>query len=759
MSTIGQPVPQVNALQKVTGRSLYGADLYMPGMLHVKVVRSPHPHARIIGIDASAARALSGVHAVFTAEDTPDLLSGFFKKEHRILAAGKVRFVGEEVVAVVAETEHRALDAIELIDVEYQVLPVIENTDAALTEGAIEVHAGSGNVAWQYDLHHGDVDAAFQSCDIVHEEVYSVHSQYPGYLEPMATVAWIADDGRLTIWLPSQTPSLAQSRVAEALCLPTSKIRVIQATTGGGFGAKAVEECNSLICAFVAFKTGRPVRFVNSRLDDFQGARSSIPERIWLKMGATRDGRVIAKDARIVAECGAYTGLGPPILQVSTIRGDNIFRHLRNVRCHSKLVYTNAPPRGAFRGFGNQQTGFAVNSHFSVLAEKLGIDPVEMWRRNTPEAGDVSVYGFEIGSCGLSECLNEASSAIDWNAKVRRPIESGRYRRGVGVGTAIHVSGNRMLGDWDGSTIVLKMGTDGRITLLTGEADAGQGSITSLAQLCAHELCLPLDHVTVLAVDTDRSPFGIGAISSRVTINAGNAVLKASRELKQLLLAHASAKLGIPPEALVINNATIAHHQPGANCMLRFADIARAHIFMREGEEISVRATYDPPTVMADRVSQFGNVAAAYSFAAQTIEVEIDTETGNVEVIDTCVADDCGIALNPLSVHGQTYGAVVQAIGWTLYEELRFDGCRLQNGNLADYTMPTAGSVPPIKSILVETNDPLGPLGAKGASETAIVPGAGAIANAIYDAIGVRFNELPITPEKILAALADQAHA
>jgi CO/xanthine dehydrogenase Mo-binding subunit len=571
----------------------------------------------------------------------------------------------------------------------------------------------------------------------------------------MATVAWMGGNGRLTVWTSAQTVFLQRARFADALEMPSSNIRVVQAMTGGAFGGKTIEECNSLIAAFVATRTDRPVRFLNSRLEDFEGARMSVPERIWLKMGVDKDGMVVAKEADIVAECGAYAGLSPEVLQVSVMRSDNMQR-VQNVRSRAVVAYTNNPPRGAFRGFGGQQMSFAVNSHMAVLAEKIGMDPLEMHKRNATRTGDTTVHGWKIGSGGLPKCLDEVATAIGWAEKRKREKDTGPRRRGIGLGAAIHVSSNRSLGNWEGSTITMKMNTDGRITLITAEADMGQGANTMLTQICAQELGIPMSHISVVSPDTDASPFGLGSIASRTTITAGNAALRAARGVRGKLLAVAAEKFGVPESNLEIADGEVYVKSVGPNQKMTYSELARLHIFRQDGEGLQVTATYDPPTVMADKKTQFGNVSPAYSFAAQSVEVEVDTETGQISVVDSYLSEDCGKALNPMAVHGQTCGAAVQAIGWVLYEHLQYQEGRLLNGNLADYTMPTAASVPEIHAGVVETIDPNGPFGAKGASESAIVPGAGAIANAVYDAVGIRLNSLPLTPEKVLAALRER---
>jgi CO/xanthine dehydrogenase Mo-binding subunit len=403
---------------------------------------------------------------------------------------------------------------------------------------------------------------------------------------------------------------------------------------------------------------------------------------------------------------------------------------------------------------------FALNSHIHTMAGMLGLDPVEIHKRNAIGAGEVSVHGWHIGSTGLVECIDQATKAIGWEARRAAPKSHGVKRRGVGMAAAMHVSGNRTIGNWDGSTVVVKINEDGRVFIMSGECDMGQGAMTMLSQVVAHELDLPLAHMYVVPPDTDTSPIAIGSLASRVTIAAGNAAIVAARMARDKLFALASKKWDVPVEQLkMAGGAVFVADAPERRATI--AELAKLHIWTHGGEGIQVSGTWDAKTVMHDD-KVYGNIAPAYSFAAQAVEVEVDTETGQVTVLDSYVADDCGKALNPIAIHGQTNGATVQAIGWTLYERMQLDGGRLMNGNFADYTMATADAVPLLRGGFVESNDPNGPYGAKGASETAILPGAPAIANAVYDAVGVRITDLPITPEKILAALRrreEAAHA
>jgi len=756
-STLGQDTPQVTARAKVLGRAQYAGDIKVAGMLHGKVLRSPYPSARIVRIDTTAALALPGVKVVLTGEDAPQTRWGVHHKERHILAKGRVRFAGEEVAAVAAVSEEIARDALDLIEVEYEEQPALLTTQAALA--APGLHDGRDNVAHDIRFERGDVDAGFASAHLVHEETYSTHAQYPGYLEPMASVATMDPDGRLQVWTSTQSVFLARARLASALEPPVSRVRVIQATVGGGFGGKMVEDANNLIAGLLALKSGKPVRLVNNRLEDFLACCSSLPERITLRLGMDRDGLIVAKDVRIVAECGAYSGLCNEVMHVSAMRSDNMHR-LNHVRSHATLVYTNNPPHGAFRGFGGTQMLFALNSHIHAMAEELGLDPVLIHQRNAIGRGETSVHGWQIGSTGLLECIDQCTEAIGWREKRARPAQLGTRRRGVGMAAAMHVSGNRTIGNWDGSTVVLRINEDGRVHLFSGESDMGQGAMTMLCQVVAHELDIPLAHVQVSMPDTDSAPFCIGSLASRVTMSGGNAAIVAARNARDKLVALAADVLNVPADALDIAAGAVRVRET-PTLQRTLAELARLHIWRHGGEGILVTGSWDATTVMHDD-QVFGNIAPAYSFAAQAVEVEVDIETGRVTLLDSFVSDDCGKALNPLAVHGQSNGAAAQAIGWALYEQLQLEDGRLVNGNFADYNMPTSDALPTLRSGIVESIDPNGPHGAKGASETAILPGAPAIANAVYDAVGVRITDLPITPQKVLAALRakkEGAHA
>ncbi len=748
---IGERTPQHQAVEKVRGRAVYVRDMILPGMLHGRVLRSPHARAKIINIDLSQALRVPGVRAIVTGADIPPGGWGPIEKDQTTLARGIVRYAGEEVAAVAAASDDAAQEAIEAIRVEYEAERPLLDPRQALEPGCARVHEDRPNLVREVAFSRGDVQAGFATADAVYEATYEVPYQYHGYTEPMGTLASPDSSGRLTLWAPTQSVFFTRELVAEAIGVPVSRVRVIQTVVGGAFGGKIGEENNSAIAALLALKAGRPVRLINDRPGDFAAARKSLPEIITLKIGVTRDGRLVAKEMDVLADNGAYSGLAPEQMVVTAMRCDNLYR-TENLSTRGQLVYTNNQPSGTFRAFGTQQAQFAMDSHLTVLASMIDMDPVELLRRNVIQAGDTSVHGWVMNSCALTDCIDTVTKEIGWDEKYRAAPGNGRTRRGVGIGIGIHVTANRQLADWDGATVALKMNEDGSVNLISGEGDLGQGASTVLAELAAAELGVPFEDVVVSQADTDVVPFAFGSYASRTTLLAGNATIRAARLVREKLLNMAAERLEISESDLDIADGWI-FVKGSSEIGMTVAEACRAHIFRAGGDGIYERATYDAPTVMYDRKTLYGNVAPAYSFAAQAVEVEVDTQTGVVTLIRSVVADDVGRALNPLAVEGQICGAVAQGVGWALYEHMRFDEGRLLTDDFRDYTMPVAEALPDLQTVLVESTEPNGPLGAKGASETAIVPAAGAIANAVAHAVGVRMQSLPITGEKLLAAM------
>ncbi|MDP7386060.1 MAG: xanthine dehydrogenase family protein molybdopterin-binding subunit, partial [Nitrospinota bacterium] len=449
LNLIGKPTPLVDGPVKVTGSAEYVADIRIPGILEGKVLRSPHAHARILNIDVEKARRAPGVYAVITAADTPDQDWGVTDlKDQPILARDKVRYVGEEVAAVAAEDEAVAFEALELISIEYEPLPAVFDPEEAMSEGASLVHDVARNIADRQAVLRGDMEAALQEADVVYEETYSTPLSYQAYMEPIGSVAVPGGNGKFTLYSPLQLIFNSRDLIAGVLGIKPENLRVIQPFVGGGFGGKSNEDPNAFITMVLAMKTNRPMRVINSRAEEFQAARPRVPTRVWLRMSARKDGTFLSKESRVVADNGAYTGLAKGIMHTALYRAENLYR-IQNIRSEGFLVYTNKIPTGAFRGFGNPQGTFAQESTIDALAHELGLDPAEMRLKNALQAGDISIHGWRIGSCGLKEAIQSCAQAMDWESK-RRHRGNERFRCGIGMACAIHVSGNRLQLDWEG---------------------------------------------------------------------------------------------------------------------------------------------------------------------------------------------------------------------------------------------------------------------------------------------------------------------
>ncbi len=752
---IGRPTPTLEAPAKVRGSADFVADLRLPRMLVGKVLRSPHPHARIVDVDAASARKVSGVRAVITWRDIPHVRWGHEIKDQTALAADRVRFVGEEVAAVAAADEDAALEALDRIRVAYEPLPAVFTLDEALAEGAPRLHEESpDNVARRLNFLRGDPEEGFKKAAAVYENVFQTSGQYQAYMEPIGTVADVDPSGKVTLYAPVQNIFPARDRVAEALGVSASRVRVIQPSVGGAFGGKMVDEPNTILAALLAKAAGLPVHLVNSRTEEFRAARPRVPYRIRLRVGAASDGALTAKEAFIQGDAGAYCGRTLKVLSVTCMRMDNCYR-FPNLKTEAQMVYTNHLPTGSFRGMGNPQMVFALEACLDHLAEELGIDPVELRLRNAIREGETSVHGWEMKSCGLSDCIRKAAEASGWSERRspgRTPANEGPSKvRGLGIACAIHVSGNRVHMDWDGANAEVRIREDGRAFVVIGEGDIGQGANTVLALIAAEELGFHLEDVELSPADTDSTPLGLGARASRLTFIAGNAVRRAAKQAKEEILNLAASRLEAAREDLRVRDGRVSV-AGSEEKSVSVQELVKDSICRPGWEPIVARATYDPPSVMADE-TRYGNVAGAYTFTAQVADVEVDLETGRVEVQRLVAADDIGRALNPLTAEGQVEGAVIQGLGLALFERMIYDGGEIVNGSFADYPLPKAEGSPKVDTVLVETDDPYGPFGGKGGSETPIDPTAASIANAVYDATGVRMTSLPITAEKLLKAL------
>lgn len=748
-SIVGTRYGRIDGKDKATGRAKYIDDLKFPGMLHGKVLRSPYPHARILHIDTSRAEKLMGVRAVASASDTPDKKYGSYRsgvKDELIFARDKVRYVGDEVAAVAAIDEETAQEALSLLRVEYEELEAVFHPEEAVKPGAPRVHEeAENNVASHTVTLRGDPENGFREADLILEERFETGLQIHAYLEPVGCIASWDSSGKLTIYAPSQNPSWSRLIYAEALDLPMGQLRVVQTAIGGAFGGK-LEQKQYLAAAILAKKARRPVKIVNQRDEEFQTSMPRVPMVIYLKMGVRKDGMLTAKEHRIFADNGAYTKYASGVLNLGTYRVDGLYR-LRNIRNENTLVYTNKLPTSAFRGFGNPQITFAVESMLDHLAEGIGLDALELRLRNAAETGDVNAHGFKYVSCGLKDCLKKTAEAINW--KEKRGLKN--VRRGVGISATSHVCGNRSFFPlFDGATAYARVDEGGKVRVITGEVEVGQGLLTVYAAICAEEMGIPLSEVTVDPPDTDIAPFGLGTWGDRGTFIGGSAVKLAAADAKKQVLQMGAEMLETHPSDLDCREGKV-FVKSSPQTFLRFEEVASAAVYRKGGSPVLGKGTFIPASELAD-ATRYGNISGTYAFGAQAAEVEVNEETGEVQVLKVAAAHDVGRALNLTTAEGQIEGATVQGMGYALLEEARYESGVMLNPNFLHYRIPTALDVPPMTTFLVETVDP-GPFGAKGVAEPAMTPTAPAIANAIYDAIGVRIRTLPITPQKILEAL------
>ncbi len=754
---VGKDVPRTDAIPKVTGAAQYVADIHMPGMLHAAVLRSPHPHARILSIDTSAARSMPGVKAVVTGEDTAKRKWGAFRPDLYPLAINKVRYVGDEVAAVAAIDPETARAAVDRIVVEYAVLPGVFSLDEAMAPGAALVHDDTpGNVAHKFAFERGEVDAGFKASDVIVEGTWDSIRQWHSSLETIGCVAhW--SNNRVSMWCNTQTPFLARGRYAIALGVPESQVRVIQTEVGGGFGGKSGDDNGSVIAAILALKAGKPVKLIHTREEEFLASHPRMPMRYWVRLGFSKAGKVLAKEIRMWADNGAYTGKSQAILGAATVRHDALYKY-PNARAKSTLLYTNLVPTGAFRGFGNPSADWAVEQAWDLAAEKLKIDVVDLLRMNAVEDGDVSPHNHKITSGELRQCIDKAADLIQWKEKRENKRKNKQSNRGLGMGCSIHVNGRRSFGDWDGSSAIVRINEDGRATIITGEGEIGQGALTVLRQIAAEELGLPYEDVDITRPDTDLHPHSLGALASRVTYVAGNAVKLAATAAHKQLMAAAAEQFKKPVEELTIINGQIGPRKGAESEFKPVSAVVRANIYKRDGEAIVGVGNWDNPSDFPDH-SRYGNESGAYNFAAQAVEVEVDRGTGVVELKEISAVVDCGTVIHPSAAQGQVEGAVTQGIGLAMTEYFDWHNGTPTDPQYIDYPLPSAEFVPKIHVAFADSYEPSGPFGAKGLGEIGLDAIPAAIANAIADAVGVRIYQLPITAEKIHRALHPELYA
>jgi 4-hydroxybenzoyl-CoA reductase subunit alpha len=749
---VGRRVPEIQSFGKITGEVDYTDDLWFPNMLFGRIVRSPHPHALIKGIDSSRALEVPGVVTVMTGKDTPGIRYIAQKEDLYPLAIEKVRYIGDAVAVVAAETEEAAREAAKLVNVEYELLPALFDPAEALKDGAVEIHEGTGNLVFKMKRKFGDPDRGFAESDFVFEDRFSTQAVAHCNLEPRCSAARVTNDNILEIWSGTQSPYFVRKEVSHVCGLPLSQVRVMEINSGGGFGSRSKFCEDEGITALLAMRTGRPVRITFSREEEMTTTRIRQPFDIALKTGVTEDGRILARELYVTADKGAYCHYGIAIVGYAAAIAASLYR-VPHFNYTADVVYTNKLFGGPFRGFGAPQVTLAIEVQLDKIAEKLGMEPVELRLKNINESGDTTACGWVITSCGFRECFQKALEAAGYDKK-RAAVQEGRFRRGIGLAGAIHVSGSNVFPDGEFSSILLKMFIDGQVTLYKGSGDTGTWGSTVVAQFVAEELDIPMDSIRVISNDTELTPQSLGSFASRVCFEDGNAALRAARVLKEHLLESAASHLEVSKEDLDMKDGTISvRHDP--NKAMTYGD-AVFHSPHSVGHVLHAAYEYRPPT---ERLAPNGysNISAAYAFSVQVAEVVVDTETGEVTVEKMTVAQDVGKAINPLAVEGQIEGAIAQGVGYALSEELITDGNgRVLSDCLEKYMIPTSMDMPEIEIILVESADEEGPYGAKGVGEIGLNNTAPAIVNAIHDAIGIRFHTLPVTAEDVYFALKER---
>ena len=748
---VGQPAQRVEGFKKVTGGADYVADIPAPGALAGKILRSPYAHARVVSIDTSKAEALPGVWAVVTAEDTLKRGWGAFVQDQKALATDKVRYVGDEVAAVAAVDDDTARAAVDLIEVVYQELPAVYDTESAMAEGAPSIHDQyERNTVITIDVERGDVEKAFAESDVVVEDTFESQHQWHAPLETIGSVAEYSPPGKYIIYMNTQTIFMARGRIAWALGVSEANVRVIQTEVGGGFGGKSCDDNNALIAALLARKSRRSVRIINTREEEFMaGSRPRVPMRVWVKMGFMRDGRIRAKQMRIIADNGAYSGKAPAIMGVSAFRHETSYKYA-DTKTQAYLVYTNKIPTGAFRGFGNPSADWAVEQLLDIGAHAVGMDPLELLRLNAAEPGYVSPHGNRVEGCELKQCIDLVEEKMDWQAKQAAKTPG----RGLGIACTVHVSGKRHFMDYDGGSATIKMNEDGKVYILSGEGEIGQGASTVFCQIAAEEIGVLLADVSISRADTDLTTFCLGAFGSRLTYVGGNAVKAAATKLRERMFGTAAEMLESEPAQLTSRDGEVFDIATESR-RVKIGDVARAHLFRRGGEPLVATGAFDADSVMQD-VTRYGNESGAYNFGAQAVEVEVDTETGQVKLLNYVSVADCGTVVNPIGAVGQVAGSLGQGIGYALTEHLEFDNGRPAEPNYHGYKIPCIADMPPLEYAFADSYEPTGPFGAKGLGELGSDPTSACIGNAIFDAVGIRIKTLPITPEKVLAALREK---
>lgn len=760
---MGRSHPRSDAPAKVTGRAEFTEDISFPNMLFGRVLTSPLAHARVLSIDTSEAEALPGVKAVITGADVSDVLYGVSpaRYDEYVLAKDRVRFVGDEVAAVAAIDERTADEAIKLIKVEYEELPALLDPFEAMADDAPQIHDHprfKNNFNTKVDHHFGNVDDGFAEADEIYEDTFVGNSVYQSPIEPHAAIAqWDQDRDSITIWSSTQVPHYLHKQLSRVFEMPMAKIRVIRPCIGGGFGGKAEAISLDFCSIYLSKLTGRPVKMVYTREEMFYHHRGRHKQHMKLKIGVTKEGKITAVDFESVLDGGAYTSFGVITAYYAGFMIPTLY-HIPHYRYKGRRMYTNKPPCGAMRGHGVPQPRFAFESVLDELAEKIGMDPVDIRMANAMDPNTETVNGLDVLSCEFKATLTDVKEKSGWDEKKGRLP----YGKGIGIGCGGFVSGAGYpiyRSKFPHSNAIIRVLEDGEgVTLFIGAAEIGQGSDTVLSQVAAEALGLDFKDVTMGPCDSAIAPIDLGSYSSRVTLMGGNAVKMAADDINQKLYPVVARELGCEPDMLVSKDRKICVAS-APHLAMDFGEAARRY-FSVNGPLVGTGYYEPPPKLGGEFKGATVGTSPAFSFGSSVCEVEVDTETGEIKIVRFTDSHDSGVVINPLTFHGQVEGSIVMGVGEVLTEDVLYDDKgRILNANLHDYLIPSIADVPEIVSSAVPSYEPRGPFGAKEVGEGSMVPVLGSIANAIYDAIGVRMTELPITPQKVLKALAEKKKA
>jgi 4-hydroxybenzoyl-CoA reductase alpha subunit len=755
LHVVGKPHRKVDALGKVTGQTLFADDLTLPRMLYCKLLRSIHPHALIKHIDVTPALKRPGVIAAITGADVP-IQFGILpvSQDEEALCVDKVRYVGDPVAAVAAIDEETAEAALADIVVEYEPLPAIMSIEQALAEETVRIHAygDRGNIHKFVALEFGDIAHGFAEADHVREDIFYYEGNTHLPMEQHAAVAQYGADGRLTLWSSTQTPHYVHRALAKVLPLPPSRIRVIAAPNGGGFGGKSDPFGHEIVVGKLSMLTGRPVKITLTREEVFYAHRGRHPVLMWIKTGVKHDGSITAMHFKSFLDGGAYGSYGVASTYYTGAL-QTVTYPVPNYKFEGLRVFTNKPACGPKRGHGTPQPRFALEAQLDKIAEDLGLDPVDLRLDHLVQPDSLTANHLKITTTGLRGCIEQVVAASKFRER-RGSLPAGK---GLGLACGSYISGAGLPIYWNNlphSGVQIKIDRGGGVTVFCGSIDIGQGSNSVLAYVVAEALGLNLDDVIVVTADTDLTPVDLGSYSSRVTLMTGNAALAAARPLRDKILAAAAEQLELPVDALDMRNSRVYCIDDERRAMT-FAEAAQ----LAEAKYGTLGSTgsYTPPKRGGRYKGAGVGPTPAYSYSACVAEVTVDAETGIYTVDKLWMAHDGGTAINPLLVIGQVEGSAYMGLGEVLMEEQIFRRGLHKIPSMLDYKSPTTLDTPEIETILIQTNDPEGPYGAKEAGQGPLLPVAPAVANAIYDAVGVRVDEVPIHPEKVLKGLQDKA--